>query len=145
MKTEKIIVLLVEDNPADADLMQEHLEQTTIDLDLNIVKDGVEAMDFLYRKGRYKNSPRPDLILLDLNIPRKNGLDVLEAIKSDGDIRRIPIVVLTSSHTEKYIINSYELNASAYVTKPVDLAGFTTLVKSIEEFWFNLVSFPPGR
>ena len=108
-----------------------------------VVKDGVEAMDFLLGKKSYENAPRPDLILLDLNLPRKDGREVLSEIKSTPKLRRIPVVILTSSQAEKDIIKTYDLQASAYVTKPVDLTGFGKIVNAIDCFWFSVVTFPP--
>jgi len=139
----KIQILLVEDNPGDVMLTRENLETCNILNDLNVVSDGVEAMEYIHKTGKYKNAARPDLILLDLNLPRKDGREVLAELKSDGDIRRIPVVVLTSSSAERDIVQSYDLNASAYVTKPVDLAGFGEIVRAIEGFWFTIVKFPP--
>ena len=140
---DKIRILLVEDNPADADLTCEKLEASKILHDIFIVKDGVEALDFLRKKGEYADSFRPDLILLDLNLPRKDGREVLAEIKSDLKLKRIPVIILTSSEAEEDIVRTYDLQASAYVTKPVDLAGFGTIVKAIEGFWFSVVRFPP--
>ena len=139
----KIQILLVEDNPGDVLLTREHLSYSKILHDLHVVTDGVEAMAFVHKEGAYKNAPRPDLILLDLNIPKKNGQEVLKELKTDGDIRRIPIVVLTSSTAERDILLSYDLHASAYVVKPVDLNGFGEIVRAIEGFWFNVVRYPP--
>ena len=140
---DKINILLVEDNPADADLTCEKLKMSKILHDISVVKDGVEAMDFLTRKAPYENARRPDLILLDLNLPRKDGREVLAEMKAKPGLKRIPVVVLTSSEAEEDIVKSYELQASAYVTKPVDLAGFGKIVKAIEGFWFSVVRFPP--
>ncbi len=142
---EKIRILLVEDNPADADLTCEKLEQSKILNEINTVKDGVEAMDFLLRRSPYESAIRPDLVLLDLNLPRKDGREVLAEIKATSDLRRIPVVILTSSQAEEDIIKTYDLQASAYVTKPVDLARFGEIVKAIEGFWFSVVRFPPGN
>ena len=134
----KIRVLLVEDNPADADLTRENLEDSKVLHELLVASDGVEAMAFLRRA-----SPVPDLILLDLNLPRKDGRELLAELKADEELRRIPVVVLTSSQAEEDIVRSYDLQASAYITKPVDLAGFAKIVRGIEEFWFSVVRFPP--
>ena len=139
----KINILLVEDNPADADLTCEKLEASKILTEISIVKDGVEAMDFLLRKSPYENVKQPDLILLDLNLPRKDGRQVLAEIKAIPRLKRIPVVVLTSSKAEEDIIKTYDLHANAYVTKPVDLAGFGKIVKAIEGFWFSVVRYPP--
>ena len=140
---EKIRILLVEDNPADADLTSEKLEQSKILHELFIAKDGVEAMSFLRREAPYQDVPRPDLVLLDLNLPKKDGREVLAEMKEDQKLRKIPVVVLTSSQAEEDVIKSYELHANAYVSKPVDLAGFGKIVKGIENFWFSVVRFPP--
>ncbi len=140
-----ITILLVEDNPADADLTQESLEVSKISNELHLVTDGVEAMDFLRRQGKYKNAPRPDLMLLDLNLPRKHGREVLAEMKADKKLCSIPVVILTSSLAEEDILRSYELHASAYVTKPVGLAGFAKIVQGIEAFWFSVVRFPPKK
>lgn len=140
---EKIKILLVEDNPADADLTIEKLETSKILHEIAIVKDGIEAMNFLLKKGNYKNAFRPDLILLDLNLPRKDGREVLAEVKSIPGLKRIPVIILTSSQAEEDIVKTYELQASAYVTKPVDLTGFGKIVKAIEGFWFSVVRFPP--
>ena len=143
--TEKIKILLVEDNPADADLTCERLESSKILNEIFIVKDGVEAMDFLLKNKPYKNAAKPDLILLDLNLPRKDGRQVLAEIKSIPGLKRIPVVILTSSQAEEDIIKTYDLHANAYVTKPVDLKGFGKIVKAIEGFWFSVVRLPPEK
>ena len=140
---ERIRILLVEDNPADADLTCEKLEASKIMNDISLVKDGVEAMDFLLKKAPYENAVRPDLVLLDLNLPRKDGREVLAEMKATPGLKRIPVVVLTSSQAEEDIVKTYELQASTYVTKPVDLAGFGKIVNAIESFWFSVVRFPP--
>ena len=141
--TEKIRILLVEDNPADADLARENLVATKLLHELTTVEDGEEAMAFLRQQGKYKEAFCPDLILLDLNLPKKDGREVLKEIKDDDYLRRIPVVILTSSAAEEDVLRTYELKASAYVTKPVDLAGFGKIVKGIENFWFSVVRFPP--
>lgn len=140
---DKIKILLVEDNPADADLTRETLESSKILSELDVVCDGIEAMAYLRREGNYAKAPRPDIILLDLNLPRKDGREVLADLKADLALRRIPVIVLTSSETEEDVLRSYDLQASAYVTKPVDLAGFGKIVRAIEGFWFSVVTFPP--
>lgn len=140
---DKIKILLVEDNPADADLTRETLESSKILSELDVVCDGIEAMAYLRREGNYAKAPRPDIILLDLNLPRKDGREVLADLKADPALRRIPVIVLTSSETEEDVLRSYDLQASAYVTKPVDLAGFGKIVRAIEGFWFSVVTFPP--
>lgn len=140
--TSPIHVLLVEDNPADADLMRETIEASKLRLDLAVVKDGVEAIQYLRSEGPYLKSPRPDLILLDLNMPRMNGRQVLANVKSDADLRGIPVVVLTSSGAEQDIVQSYNLGANCYVIKPVDLKAFQSIVKQVESFWFTVVKLP---
>ncbi len=139
----RINLLLVEDNPADADLTRENLESSKILHELHVVVDGVEAMAYLRNEGPYADTSRPDLILLDLNLPRKDGREVLAEIKADQNLRRIPVVILTSSKAEEDIVKSYELQAAAYVTKPVGLEGFGEIVRGIEDFWFTVVRFPP--
>jgi len=136
-------VLLVEDNPADAELTREILEANKLHLDLHVVVDGRDAIDFLHKRGRFAAAPRPDLIVLDLNVPRVHGKDVLAAIKQASDLRIIPVVVLTSSAAETDILESYDLGANCYVTKPLDLRSFERIVKSLECFWFTIVALPP--
>ena len=135
-------VLLVEDNPGDARLTEKAFEQGNIINNLHIVEDGVEAMSFLNQTDGYEDAARPDLVLLDLNMPRKDGWDVLEEMREDADLRRIPVIVLTSSEAEEDIVKSYDLNANAYLTKPVDFDGFMNVVRSFEEFWLSLVKMP---
>jgi CheY-like chemotaxis protein len=135
-------ILLAEDNPGDVMLTKKALEQGKLANNLHVVTDGVEALEFLRRKGEYEDSPRPDLILLDLNMPRKDGQDVLKELKDDDELCRIPVVVLTSSESEEDIAKSYELNANAYLTKPVDFDGFIEIVNRLENFWFKVVKFP---
>jgi CheY-like chemotaxis protein len=136
-------VLLVEDNPGDVMLTTEALEEAKLHINMSIVSDGVEALDFLCRRGPYAEAPRPDLMLLDLNMPRKDGREVLAEIKADPDLRGIPVVVLTTSHAEQDIVRTYNLHANAYVTKPVDLQQFITIVHAINQFWFTIVTLPP--
>jgi chemotaxis family two-component system response regulator Rcp1 len=138
-----IEILLVEDNPADVDLTQETLAYAKIRNRLHVVTDGEEALEFLRRQGRYSDAVRPDVILLDLNLPRKDGREVLEELKADPDLRSIPVVVLTSSDAEKDVVRSYDLGANCYVTKPVDLDQFASVVRTIEDFWFIVVKLPP--
>ena len=138
-----IELLLVEDNPADVELTREALEDSKILHHLNVVSDGVQALAYVRQMGPYAEATRPDLILLDLNLPRKNGHEVLKELKANADLRRIPVVVLTSSQAEEDIVTSYNLHANAYVTKPVDLEGFGRIVKALEGFWFTVVRFPP--
>jgi len=138
-----IEILLVEDNPGDVDLTRMALEDSKIYNLLSVVDNGVDAMDFLKRKGKYTNASRPDLVLLDLNLPRKDGREVLNEIKSDDNLKRIPVVILTSSKDEEDILKAYNLHANSYVTKPMDLGQFFKVVQSIEEFWFTIVMLPP--
>ncbi|CAA7620012.1 Response regulator rcp1 [Candidatus Terasakiella magnetica] len=136
-------ILLVEDNPGDARLAQEALKEGRMTSRLKVVVDGVEAMAYLRREGPYAGSPRPHLILLDLNLPRKDGRQVLAELKVDEDLRRIPVVVLTTSQAEQDIMRSYDLHANCYITKPVDLDRFISVVRSIEEYWCSVVTLPP--
>jgi CheY-like chemotaxis protein len=142
---EKIKILMVEDNPADAELTKETMEDCKILHDLFIVSDGVEAMEFLRKEKDYSNAPTPDLVLLDLNLPRKDGREVLAEMKNSESLRRIPVIILTSSQAEEDVLKSYDLQASAYVTKPVDLDGFSKIVRALEEFWFTVVRFPGAK
>ena len=139
-----IEILLVEDNPGDADLAREALENSKIRNTLSVVGDGEEALAFLHRSGKYAAAPRPDLILLDLNLPRKSGREVLAEIKSDEDLKRIPVVVLTVSKDEEDILESYNLHANCYITKPIDLHQFLRVVRAIEDFWLTIVKLPPN-
>lgn len=136
-------ILLAEDNPGDARLTEKAFEQGNILNNLHIVEDGVEAMKFLRQEDEYQGEPKPDLVLLDLNMPRKDGWDVLEEVKESSELARIPIIVLTSSEAEEDIVNSYELQANAYLTKPVDFQGFLEIVDGFEEFWLSVVKMPP--
>ncbi|MGB8491425.1 MAG: response regulator [Bacteroidales bacterium] len=136
-------ILIVEDNKGDARLIQEILNESKLFNSLFMAKDGVEAMDFLHKKGKYRNMPRPDLIILDLNLPKKDGREVLSEIKSDWDLKHIPIVIMTISQAEEDILKSYNLHANCYITKPIDLNQFIKVVKSIEDFWFSVVKLPP--
>lgn len=138
-------ILLVEDNPGDVRLTKEALKEGKVYSNLHAVKDGVEAMEFLRREGRFRGVPRPDIILLDLNLPRKDGREVLQEIKSDGDLKRIPVVVLTTSKAEEDVLRTYNLHANCYVTKPVDLEKFMVVVKTIDSFWLTVVTLPPTR
>jgi two-component system, chemotaxis family, response regulator Rcp1 len=140
---ESIDILLVEDNPGDVRLTKEALRDGKIINSMSVVANGVEALDFLRRRGRYADAARPDVILLDLNLPRKDGREVLADIKNDPELKRIPVVVITSSSAETDILKSYNLGANCYVTKPVDLEQFVTVVKSIEQFWLGIVKLPP--
>lgn len=137
-----IEILLVEDNPADVRLTLEAFKDCKVYNNLHIVKDGVEALSFLRREGEYKDVPRPDLILLDLNLPKKDGREVLKEIKADNKLKIIPVVVLTVSQAEEDILKSYDLNANCYICKPIDLNQFIKIIKSIEEFWLTVVKLP---
>ncbi len=140
MKT--VEILLVEDNPGDARLAKEALKEAKVRNNLHWVEDGVEAMTFLRRQGKYADAPRPDVILLDLNLPKKDGREVLAEVKEDDDLKRIPVVVLTVSDAEEDIIKTYDLHANCYIRKPLDLDRFIEVVKSIEEFWLTIVMLP---
>jgi len=139
-----IEILLVEDNPGDVRLTKEALKEGKVYSNLHTVKDGVEAMEYLRHQGRFKDAPRPDIILLDLNLPRKDGREVLEEIKSDEKLKRIPVVVLTTSKAEEDVLRTYNLHANCYVTKPVDLEKFMVVVKTIDSFWLTVVTLPPN-
>ncbi len=137
-------ILLVEDSPADIALTQEALEDSKLHNNLYVVTDGEEAMDFLHKKGNYASMPKPDLILLDLNLPKKNGLEVLREVKDEDSLRLIPVVIMTVSKDEKDIVESYRLHANCYIRKPVKFGEFIEIVKSIEDFWFSIVTLPPN-
>jgi CheY-like chemotaxis protein len=137
-----IEILLVEDSPDDADLTVDALRDGRVRNRITVLDNGVDAMAYLRREGKYLAAPRPDLILLDLNLPRKNGREVLAEVKQDPDLRRIPVVIMTSSDDEKDILTAYNLYANCYVTKPVDLDQFIGVVKTIEHFWFSIVKLP---
>jgi chemotaxis family two-component system response regulator Rcp1 len=137
-----IQVLLVEDNPGDVRLTKEALKEGKLLNQLTVVGDGVEALSFLRKEGKYADAPQPELILLDLNLPKKDGREVLAEIKADPNLRRIPVVVLTTSSAEEDILKIYDLHANCYITKPVDLEQFMGVVKSIEDFWVSVVKLP---
>ncbi|MFB6270823.1 MAG: response regulator [Halobacterium sp.] len=136
-------ILLVEDNPGDVRLTREAFAEASINNDLHVVTDGEAALDFLAQRGDYDDVPRPDLVLLDLNLPKVDGLEVLEHVKGTEGLRRIPVVVLTSSEAQEDVVESYERHTNAYLTKPVDPAEFVDVVRSFEEFWLTLVHLPP--
>ena len=140
---ETIDILLVEDNPGDVRLTKEALKDAKVLNDVHVVQDGVEAMLFLHREGKFSKMPTPDLILLDLNLPKKDGREVLAEIKQDEKLKRIPVVVLTTSKADEDIIRSYNLHANAYITKPVDLNRFIEIMHTLQEFWFSIVRLPP--
>lgn len=137
-------ILLIEDNPGDIRLVVESMKESKKPNNISMVKDGVEAMTYLHHEGVYANAVRPDIILLDLNLPMKNGKEVLAEIKKDPDLKRIPVIVFTASSAERDVINSYDLHANCYITKPVSLDKFIEVVKSIEKFWLTVVKLPPG-
>jgi CheY-like chemotaxis protein len=139
---ELITVLLVEDNAGDVRLTREAFKDAKVHINLHVVSDGLEAMDFLNREGSYSNAPRPDLILLDLNLPKKSGQEVLEEIKASTNLLSIPVVILTTSTACEDILRSYRLHANCYISKPVDLDGFLRIVKSIDNFWLTVVLLP---
>jgi two-component system, chemotaxis family, response regulator Rcp1 len=138
-----IEILMVEDNPGDVRLTVEALKEGKVRNNFHTVEDGVEALAFLRRQGPYADAPRPDLVLLDLNLPKKTGREVLAEIKQDPELKRIPVVILTVSQAEQDILKSYNLHANCYITKPVDLDQFLAVVKSIENFWLSVVMLPP--
>jgi len=138
-------ILLVEDNPADAGLVEEAFRDGRLLHDIHLAQDGVMALQFLRREGRFQNAPYPDLILLDLNLPKKDGREVLEDIKSDPALREIPVIVLTTSDDEADVHKAYGLHANCYLTKPVDIDDFLFKVRSIEDFWLTLVRLPRTR
>ena len=139
-----IEILLVEDSPSDTDLTLEALKDFKVRNHVSVVEDGVLAMQFLRREGPYAQAPRPDLIMLDLNLPRKDGREVLAELKADGNLKTIPVVVLTTSRAEQDILRAYQLNANCYITKPVDFNQFLEVVRSIESFWLFVVTLPPA-
>ena len=143
-ESRQIEILLIEDNPGDARLTQEAMRAAKMTNVLHVVEDGVQAMEFLRRRSRFKDAPRPDLILLDLNLPKKDGRSVLAEVKTDPDLRRIPVVVLTTSRSEEDVLQAYDMHANAYVTKPVNLEKFMRIVALIDEFWLKVVTLP-GR
>jgi len=138
-------ILLVEDNPADICLMQEALQDMNVRNQVYVAQDGEQALAFLHRTEPYAEAPRPDLILLDLNLPKKDGCEVLVDIKADATLRRIPVVILTTSQDEADICHAYDLHANCYITKPVDLEQFYTIVKAMHAFWFETVKLPTER
>ena len=145
IKTEvrPIQILLVEDSPSDAEFTIEALKEAKVRNHLSLVEDGVQAMEFLRRQGKYAQAPRPDLIMLDLNLPRKDGREVLAELKADANLKMIPVVVLTTSRAEEDVLRAYQLHANCYITKPVDFQQFLSVVRSIESFWLYVVTLPP--
>jgi len=143
MKEMKMVeVLLVEDNPGDVRLTEEALKEGKLKVNLNVVMNGEDAIMFLRKQGRYADVPQPDIILLDLNIPRKSGIEVLEDIKQDARLRYIPVVVLTTSSAEEDILKTYNLHANCYITKPVDFEQFINVIRKVEDFWLTIVKLP---
>jgi CheY-like chemotaxis protein len=140
-----IEILMVEDNPGDVRLTREALKDHKVWNELHVVEDGVAALDFLFRRPPHEHAPRPDLVLLDLNLPKKDGREVLAAIKGDEQLRTIPVVILTTSQAEEDVIRAYQLSANCYVTKPVDFDQFTRIVRAIEHFWLTVVTLPPRQ
>ena len=138
-------ILLVEDNPGDVRLTKEALREGKVYNNLHWAKDGVEALEFLRREGKHADAPRPDIILLDLNLPKKDGREVLSSIKNDDRFKQIPVVILTTSEAEEDVLRSYELHANCYITKPVDLEKFIVVVQSIDRFWLTVVTLPPAK
>jgi len=135
-------ILLVEDNPGDVLLFSEFLKETKIPYTLHVAEDGEEALMFLYQKEKFRDKPRPDLIVLDLNLPKVDGFEVLQQVKQNPQLKRIPVIILTGSHAEMDILKSYELYANCYITKPSELKEFTAVVKAIEHFWFQIAQLP---
>ncbi len=142
-ETRPVDILLVEDNPGDVRLTKEALKDAKVLNEIYVARDGVEAMQFVHRQGSFANAPMPDLILLDLNLPRKDGREVLAEIKKDPKLQHIPVVVLTTSKADEDIIKTYNLHANAYITKPVDLNRFVEIMHALEQFWFTIVKLPP--
>jgi len=143
MQARPVEILLVDDSPTDVMMTREALTQARLLNRLHVVEDGIDALDFLRRQGHYASAPRPDLILLDLNLPRKNGQEVLAELKNNDDLRLIPVVILTTSQAEEDIIKSYGLHANCYISKPVDLNNFVKVVHAVESFWFGVAILPP--
>lgn len=137
-----IDILLVEDNPGDVELARVALDESKLRNNLYVAKDGIEATDFLFKKGKFKDAVRPDLILLDLNLPNKDGREVLKEIKEDNSLKRIPVVILTTSSAEQDVLKTYDLHANCYITKPLDLDRFVEVVQRIEDFWLSIVVLP---
>lgn len=138
-----IEILLVEDSPSDVEFTVEALKEAKVRNHLSIVEDGVQALEFLHRQGQYTKAPRPDLIMLDLNLPRKDGREVLAELKADANLKMIPVVVLTTSRAEEDVLRAYQLHANCYITKPVDFQQFLSVVRAIESFWLFVVTLPP--
>ena len=135
-------ILIVEDNPGDVQLTVEAFHEANVCNRIHVARDGLEALDFLYRRGKYIEAPRPDIILLDLNLPRKNGRDVLREIKANESLKRIPVIILTSSLADEDILNAYDLNVNCYISKPVNPDQFMRVIKSLKSFWLTIVELP---
>jgi two-component system response regulator len=144
VRLKPIEILMVEDSPTDVLITEEALEQAKVRNHLHVVEDGVQAMAFLHQEDPYTQVPRPDLILLDLNLPRKDGREVLAEIKADEHLKTIPVVILTTSRAEEDVLRAYGLHANCYITKPVDFTRFMEVVRAIENFWFTVVTLPEG-
>ena len=136
-------ILLVEDNPADVNMLQESFLESKVANELHVVNDGEAALDYLYKRGEFTGAHRPDLVLLDIGLPRKNGLEVLAEVKADPDLRRIPVIILTTSKADEDILRSYDLHVNSYINKPVHLNELFEVMKTIEDFWFGIVKLPP--
>ena len=145
MNNDEVDVLIVEDNPDDVILMQESLLEAGVNVNLSVVEDGVEAMAFLRREGRYADAPSPDLILLDLNMPKKSGHEVLAEVKADDCLKLIPVVVLTTSRAQEDVVKAYKMHANCFVTKPVDLDAFIRVIHSIDNFWLHIARLPTAN
>ena len=135
-------VLLVEDNEGDVRLIKEAFSESKIDKTFSVARDGEEALNYLYARGKYADRTKPDIILLDINLPKKNGFEILESINNDPVLKKIPVIMLSSSSSEEHVTKSYDLNANCYVTKPVDFDEYTQAVKIIEDFWFQMAKLP---
>jgi CheY-like chemotaxis protein len=145
MDSKPVEILLVEDNEGDVGLVEEVFEDAKIRNVLHVAEDGEEAIQFLFKKNNFANVATPDIILLDLNLPQKNGIEVLEEIKNDDNLKRIPVVVLTTSKAEEDIVKSYNLHANSYITKPVDFDQFIKVIRAIEDFWLEVVRLPTSK
>ena len=145
LEDQPVIILMVEDNPTDVLIAREGFSSAKMRNTLHVADDGIEAIEFLHRRGKYAAAPRPDLIVLDLNMPRKNGQEVLAEIKTDDHLKDIPVVILTTSKSAEDISKAYGLHANCYISKPVDFNEFTEVVQTIQDFWFSVVTLPPGH
>ncbi len=142
MQPRPVVILMAEDNPTDVMLTREALASAKLLYTLHVVEDGIEVMEFLRQQGKYAEAPRPDIILLDLNMPRRNGLEVLAGLKADANLKNIPVIVLTTSNSDEDVAKAYENHANYYIRKPVDFDGFTQVVQSVQDFWFLIVTLP---